>query len=94
MNQTYTTIETRIDGRVAILSLNRPTVLNAINHTLIEEVTAAMASFVEDPQVYAIILHGNGRAFSAGFDMKEFGRRTRSLTSTSGARSSASTSIS
>ncbi len=71
MNQTYTTIETRIDGRVAILSLNRPTVLNAINHTLIEEVTAAMASFVEDPQVYAIILHGNGRAFSAGFDMKE-----------------------
>ena len=71
MTQTYTTIETRIDGRVAILSLNRPAVLNAINRTLIDEVTAAMAAFVADPQVYAIVLHGNGRAFSAGFDMKE-----------------------
>ena len=47
MNQTYTTIETQIDGRVAILSLNRPAVLNAINHMLIEEVTAAMTSFVD-----------------------------------------------
>ena len=71
MTQSYETIETRIDGRVAILTLNRPQVLNAINGTLMAEVTAAMAGFVADPQILAIVLQGNGRAFSAGFDMKE-----------------------
>ncbi len=76
MAQPYTTIETRIDGRVAVLSLNRPAVLNAINRVLMEEVTSAMTSFIADPQVHAIILHGRGRAFSAGFDMKESAQQT------------------
>jgi enoyl-CoA hydratase len=70
------TIETRIDGRVAVLTLNRPNVLNAINRALMGEVTRAMAGFIADPQVLAIVLHGNGRAFSAGFDMKESAQRT------------------
>jgi enoyl-CoA hydratase len=73
--QTYETIETRIDGRVGVLTLNRPQVLNAINRTLMAEVTAAMGAFIADPQVLAIVLHGNGRAFSAGFDMKESAQR-------------------
>ena len=65
------TIETRIDGRIAILALNRPKVLNALNRTLMREVSEAMAGFVMDPKVLAIVVHGRGRAFSAGFDMKE-----------------------
>lgn len=80
MAKTYETIETRIEGRVAVLSLNRPQVLNAINRKLMEEVTTAMAGFVSDPQVLVIVLHGLGRAFSAGFDMKESAQRT--ITST------------
>jgi len=74
--QTHETIETRVDGRVAVLSLNRPQVLNAINRKLMGEVTAAMAGFIAGPQVLAIVLHGLGRAFSAGFDMKESAQRT------------------
>ena len=73
---TYETIETKIDGRVAVLALNRPHVLNAINRKLMGEVTQAMTAFIADPQVLAIVLHGNGRAFSAGFDMKESAQRT------------------
>jgi enoyl-CoA hydratase/carnithine racemase len=73
--QTHETIETRIDGRVGVITLNRPQVLNAINRTLMDEVTAAMDSFIADPKVLAIVLHGNGRAFSAGFDMKESAQR-------------------
>ncbi|HTS93139.1 MAG TPA: enoyl-CoA hydratase/isomerase family protein [Stellaceae bacterium] len=76
MAQTYETIETAIDGRIAVLSLNRPQVLNAINRKLMADVTAAMAGFIADPQVLAIVLHGRGRAFSAGFDMKESAQRT------------------
>ena len=69
------TIETRIDGRIAILALNRPKVLNALNRTLMREVSEAMAGFVMDPKVLAIVVHGRGRAFSAGFDMKDLAQR-------------------
>ena len=69
------TIETRIDDRIAILALNRPKVLNALNRTLMREVSEAMAGFVKDPKVLAIVVHGRGRAFSAGFDMKESAQR-------------------
>lgn len=72
---TTETIETKIDGRVGVLTLNRPKVLNAINRTLMREVTEAMNAFVKDPKVLAIVVHGAGRAFSAGFDMKESAQR-------------------
>ena len=34
------------------------------------EVTQAMKACVENPSVLAVVVHGEGRAFSAGFDMK------------------------
>lgn len=71
----FETIETRIEDRIGIITLNRPRVLNAINRQLMQDVTAAMTAFVQDPKVLAIVIHGNGRAFSAGFDMKESAQR-------------------
>lgn len=65
------TIETHMDGHVGVITLNRPTVLNAINTKMIEEINGVMAQFAEDPEVRAIVLQANGRAFSAGFDLKE-----------------------
>ncbi|MBV8915040.1 MAG: enoyl-CoA hydratase/isomerase family protein [Acetobacteraceae bacterium] len=72
---TYETIKTEIQGRVGVLTLNRPQVLNALNAMLVKEVNAAMAAFVHDEQVLAIVVRGEGRAFSAGFDMKESAQR-------------------
>lgn len=71
----FETIITRSTDRIGILTLNRPEVLNAINRTLMREVTEAVDAFVADPEVLAIVLHGSGRAFSAGFDMKESAQR-------------------
>jgi enoyl-CoA hydratase len=71
----HETIKVRREGRVGILTLNRPKVLNALNRTLMSEVTAAMADFSKDSGIYAIVVHGEGRAFSAGFDMKESAQR-------------------
>ena len=68
---TYETIKVRMDGHVGVITLNRPTVLNAINKKLTEETKAVMTAFATDPDVRAILVHGEGRAFSAGFDMKE-----------------------
>lgn len=66
----YTTIETRTDSRIGILTFNRPRVLNAFDPTLVAETTRALAAFAVDPAVLAIVVNGNGRAFSAGFDLK------------------------
>lgn len=71
----FEAIETRVEDHVGIITLNRPRVLNALNRTLMREVTAAVADFTNDDTVLAIVVSGAGRAFSAGFDMKESAQR-------------------
>ena len=63
-------LETDTDGRVGILTFNRPRVLNAFDPALIAETVRAMGSFQADPTINAIVVRGSGRAFSAGFDLK------------------------
>ncbi len=58
-------------GRIAYITLNRPHVLNAIHPPMIEEITDAFYDFDNDPEVWVVILTGQGeRAFSAGADLK------------------------
>jgi enoyl-CoA hydratase len=57
-------------GRIAILSFNRPRVLNAFDGPLVKATTQAMAELSADENVLAIVVRGEGRAFSAGFDLK------------------------
>lgn len=57
-------------GRVAILTFNRPTVLNAFDPPLVEATTRMMEELGADDSVLAVVVRGEGRAFSAGFDLK------------------------
>jgi len=60
------------DG-IAVLALNRPDKLNALNYALIDGLEAALDQCEADPAVRAVILTGSGdRAFSAGADIAEF----------------------
>ena len=63
------TIEFEKRGRVAEIRLNRPDKLNAINGAMNEELCAALTDAEKDDEVRVVILSGNGRAFSAGFDL-------------------------
>jgi enoyl-CoA hydratase len=56
-------------GPVALLTLNRPDKLNAINEPMIGALDAALDAAEADEFVRAIVIAGNGRAFSAGFDL-------------------------
>ena len=56
------------DG-LAMLTLNRPDKLNAINRPMIEALDAALDAAEADDAVRAIVVTGAGRAFSAGFDL-------------------------
>jgi enoyl-CoA hydratase len=66
----YETITVDTDGPVAILTFNRPRVLNAFDPVLVADTRAAMAALGQHATVLAIVVRGAGRAFSAGFDMK------------------------
>jgi enoyl-CoA hydratase len=58
-------------GRVALITLNRPEALNALNLAVMHEVVAAAEEFDRDPDIGAIVLTGSAKAFAAGVDIKE-----------------------
>lgn len=58
--------------RVAVLTLNRPHKLNALNYATIDRLLALLDLFESNDRIGAVILTGNGRAFSAGGDIHEF----------------------
>lgn len=66
----YETISVERRDRVAILTFRRPHVLNAFDTALIVETNAAIAELGADSEVRVIVVRGEGRAFSAGFDLK------------------------
>lgn len=63
-------VSTVLLDQVLILRLNRPHRLNALNETLVDALEAALAQARQDER-RAVIITGTGRAFCAGFDLKE-----------------------
>ncbi len=68
----YKTILYGVSERVATITLNRPERMNAINGDLPGELAAAVRRADADDDVHAIILQGAGRAFCAGYDLKQY----------------------
>jgi enoyl-CoA hydratase len=58
-------------GRVVIVRLNRPQVLNALNSEVRHDMIATMQTLDSDPDVGCFIVTGSDRAFAAGADIKE-----------------------
>lgn len=58
---------------VALLRLNRPKQLNAINEAMQAELRQALADLATDRTVHAVVLTGAGRGFCAGIDVRDFG---------------------
>jgi 2-(1,2-epoxy-1,2-dihydrophenyl)acetyl-CoA isomerase len=67
------TVELVRSDRVAWITLNRPDALNAWTHQLGHELIQALDEAAADPEVRAIVLTGEGRAFSSGADLKAGG---------------------
>ncbi|MBL9058374.1 MAG: crotonase/enoyl-CoA hydratase family protein [Rhodobacteraceae bacterium] len=64
-------------GNVAVLTLNRPEKLNALNYALNDRLLALLDRIETDPALRAVVLTGAGRAFSAGGDIPEFAASIR-----------------
>ncbi len=67
----FETIIYETKGPVALITLNRPKALNALNSQLIQELKKALEQAQGDDAVGAIVLTGNEKAFAAGADIKE-----------------------
>lgn len=63
-------ILTRVDGRVGLLTLNRPKAINSLTHTMVIAMDAALADWARDDAVDAVIVSGAGeRGLCAGGDV-------------------------
>ncbi|MFC3080635.1 enoyl-CoA hydratase [Phenylobacterium terrae] len=67
----YATLIVETSDAVTLVRLNRPEALNALNGTLMDELTAVLDAAEADESVRAIVITGSDRAFAAGADIKE-----------------------
>jgi enoyl-CoA hydratase len=66
----FTTINYETEGPLAWITLNRPDKLNAISKPMVRELNAALDLALGDERIRVILIKGEGRAFSAGFDLE------------------------
>lgn len=69
MTTTPETILVRTEGRVGIVTLNRPKALNALNGQLMDELGTALQAFDADPEIGCMVITGSEKAFAAGADI-------------------------
>lgn len=76
MNFEYILVNEQVAPYVALIQLNRPKELNALNLQLMGEIKEALLSLDENESVRAIVITGNERAFAAGADIKQMAGRS------------------
>jgi enoyl-CoA hydratase len=62
-------IVSEVRGKVAVLTLNRPEKMNALNDAVANAIGAALSAAEADPNVHVIVITGNEKAFAAGADI-------------------------
>jgi len=67
----YETLIVEIEDHIALIKLNRPDALNALNAQLLDELGKAIRSADANDKVRCIVLTGSEKAFAAGADIKE-----------------------
>ncbi|MBX7141538.1 MAG: enoyl-CoA hydratase/isomerase family protein [Chitinophagales bacterium] len=72
----FITVNPQAQKFVALIQLNRPGELNALNRQLMTELSSALRELDADEQVRVIVLTGNEKAFAAGADIKEMADAT------------------
>ena len=72
----YETLIVETTDHVAVIRLNRPEALNALNAQLMEELARALRAAQDNDKVRCIVLTGSEKAFAAGADIKEMAQKS------------------
>lgn len=59
------------EGKIGVLTINRPDALNSLNSKLLDELNQAIDDIEKDEEIYVLIITGEGKAFVAGADIDE-----------------------
>ena len=70
---TYEDILFQQDGALAVLTVNRPEVLNALRTQTKKEIEAALEEVISNPEIRGLLIVGSGKAFISGSDISEIG---------------------
>ena len=68
MNE-YQNILTEVQGKVGLITLNRPKFYNALNYQILSELMSALADFDKDNTIGAMVITGNEKTFAVGADI-------------------------
>ena len=68
----FQTLEVSVDGSLGRLQMARPERLNALSRGALQDLASAARWFDEQRQVKVVVVSGQGRSFSAGFDLNDF----------------------
>ncbi len=69
----YTTLLSALDNGILTITINRPEKLNALNKTVIQELSSVLDEVISNPELKGVIITGSGqKAFVAGADISEF----------------------
>ena len=79
MAQSFVTVERGLGtgGRIAVVRFDRGDGINGLSPEAMRQLIKAARGFEEDPVTSVVVLTGNAKAFSAGFDLKDAEGRTR-----------------
>ena len=72
----YILVNPMPEARIALIQLNRPKELNALNHELMQSLRDALRVIDADEQIQAVIITGNDQAFAAGADIKQMAEQS------------------
>ena len=72
----FETIIVEVEDHVALIKLNRPDALNALNAELLSELCQALRDADQNDKVRSIVITGSEKAFAAGADIKEMSEKT------------------
>jgi enoyl-CoA hydratase/carnithine racemase len=67
-------LETKVEGGIARIMLNRPEKANALTSALLEKLREELHDLTGEPSLRAVVLGGQGKAFCGGADVAELGR--------------------
>lgn len=72
----YQTIKYEVKRQIGYITIHRPEALNALNTTVLEELSSVLEKIKEDETIRAVILTGAGRSFAAGADIAQMSTLT------------------
>ncbi len=72
----YETLIVEIEDYVALIRLNRPDAMNALNSTMMRELAAAVTAAEQNERVRCVVITGSDKAFAAGADVREMAEKS------------------